>query len=301
MSGLARSTYYRLLSRPAHVTRPDLEPLVRRVWERTPNGCGHRKVRMCLVHEFGQRVSAKSVLRVMRRMGLRCVIRRPNSWSRYNSYRGESGAPVRVVAARLRRCGPVHETGHRRDRVQGRQLQGVPGPRLRHGQQGNRRLGHVRRTGPGPAEAAARPARRPPAPGRPARPALRHGMAVPAPLVARGTRTARHTPVHEPQGQLPGQRRHRAGVRPSQGRVLPRAQLRFVRTVRSRAQRLHRALEHPTTPGTTRRTHPGGIPGHVPHGPSERTILINNVQQTGRSSQWWAPLRIHIMIADERS
>lgn len=60
VSGLARSTYCRLLSRPAHVTRPDLEPLVRRVWERTPNGCGHRQVRMCLVHEFGQRVSAKS-------------------------------------------------------------------------------------------------------------------------------------------------------------------------------------------------------------------------------------------------
>lgn len=94
VSGLARSTYYRLLSRPAHVTRPDLEPLVRRVWERTPNGCGHRQVRMCLVHEFGQRVSAKSVLRVMRRMGLRCAIRRPNPWRRYNSYRGESGAPV---------------------------------------------------------------------------------------------------------------------------------------------------------------------------------------------------------------
>ena len=27
--------------------------MVQEIWERTPNGCGHRQVRMCLVHEFG--------------------------------------------------------------------------------------------------------------------------------------------------------------------------------------------------------------------------------------------------------
>ena len=45
------------------MTRADLEPLVGEIWGRTPNGCGHRQVRLCLVHEFGRRVSAKSVLR----------------------------------------------------------------------------------------------------------------------------------------------------------------------------------------------------------------------------------------------
>ena len=47
-------------------------------------------------------------------------------------------------------------------------------------------------------------------------------MVVPAPMVEEGARTPRHPPVHEPQGQLPGQRRRRAGVRPLEGRVLPR-------------------------------------------------------------------------------
>lgn len=83
-----------------HVTRPDVEPLVREVFARTPNGCGHRQVLMALRHEFGVAISAKSVLRVMRRLGLRCAIRRANPWRRYSSYRGESGPRVANVLAR---------------------------------------------------------------------------------------------------------------------------------------------------------------------------------------------------------
>ena len=82
------------------MTRADLEPLVREIWGRTANGCGHRQVRMCLVHEFGRRVSAKSVLRVMRRMGLRCRIRAANPWRRYSSYRGETGGHVHNLLKR---------------------------------------------------------------------------------------------------------------------------------------------------------------------------------------------------------
>ena len=48
----------------------------------------------------------------------------------------------------------------------------------------------------------------------------------------------------------------RAGLRPLEGRVLPRPRVRLV----------HRALEHQTTPATTRGTHPGGVPEHVPRG-----------------------------------
>ena len=70
-AGLAKSTYYHLLSHPAAVTRPDIEPMVAEIFARTPNGCGHRQIRMCLVHEFGVRVSHKSVLKVMRRMAFR--------------------------------------------------------------------------------------------------------------------------------------------------------------------------------------------------------------------------------------
>jgi hypothetical protein len=79
------------LSHPAHETRPDLDPMVAEIWERTANGCGHRQIHMCLVHEFGRKVSARSVLRVMRRMGLRCPIRARNPWRGYSSYRGDAG------------------------------------------------------------------------------------------------------------------------------------------------------------------------------------------------------------------
>ena len=91
-------------------------------------------------------------------------------------------------------------------------------------------------------------------------------MAVPAPVVAGRARTPRHPSVHEPQGQLPGQRGDRAGVRPPEGRVLPRPRVRLVRAVQARAGRVHRALEHQTAPDTTRGTHPGGVPEHVPRG-----------------------------------
>lgn len=91
----------RHLSHPEHVTRADLEPLIAAVWGRTANGCGHRQIHMCLVHEFGRRVSAKTVLRVMRRMGLKCRIRAANPWRKYSSYRGEDGERVPNL---LKRC-----------------------------------------------------------------------------------------------------------------------------------------------------------------------------------------------------
>ena len=80
IAGLARSTYFYHLSHPGHATRPDFEPMVREIWARTANRCGHRQIHMCLANEFGRKVSAKSVLKVMRRMGLRCGIRKANPW-----------------------------------------------------------------------------------------------------------------------------------------------------------------------------------------------------------------------------
>lgn len=55
---------------------------------------------MCLVHEFGTRISAKTVPGVMRRMGLRCAIRSRNPWRRYGSYRGETGDHVHNLLKR---------------------------------------------------------------------------------------------------------------------------------------------------------------------------------------------------------
>lgn len=109
---MARSAYYRHLSHPEHVTRADLEPLIAAVWGRTANGCGHRQIHMCLVHEFGRRVSAKTVLRVMRRMGLKCRIRAANPWRKYSSYRGEDGERVPNLLKRdFRADGPFAKLG----------------------------------------------------------------------------------------------------------------------------------------------------------------------------------------------
>lgn len=159
-AGLAKSTYYHLLSHPAAVTRPDIEPMVAEIFARTPNGCGHRQIRMCLVHEFGVRVSHKSVLKVMRRMGLECRIRRPNPYRKYSSYRGRDGREGGEPAEpRLHGRPAVGEAGHGRHRVQGRRRQGVSGSRIRHGIQGDRGLGRQPASRHGPAAAPARHAR----------------------------------------------------------------------------------------------------------------------------------------------
>ena len=184
IAGLPRSTYFYHLAHPARTTRPGLEPLVREIRGRTANGCGHRQVRMCLVHEFGQKVSAKSVLRVMRRMGLRCAIRSRNPWRRYSSYRGETGDRVRNLLKRdFTADRPFARLGTDVTEFRVAGSKAYLAPRVRHGQQGDRGLGREPRSGPRAAEAPARHARGAPARRRGAGPALGHGMAVPAPMV----------------------------------------------------------------------------------------------------------------------
>ena len=46
---------------------------------------------MCLRAELGERIADKTVLKVMREMGVRCGIRRETDCHRYNSYRGVVG------------------------------------------------------------------------------------------------------------------------------------------------------------------------------------------------------------------
>ncbi|WP_374938219.1 IS3 family transposase, partial [Collinsella intestinalis] len=58
---------------------------------RLPNGVGHRQIAMELRAVDGERVADKTVLKMMREMGLRCGIRRETDYHRYNSYRGVVG------------------------------------------------------------------------------------------------------------------------------------------------------------------------------------------------------------------
>lgn len=86
------STYHSNRRRPPKgPTRPELREAVAEVFSRTPNGCGHRQIAMCLRAERGASIADKMVLRMMREMGIRCAIRRERPCRRYSSYRGAVG------------------------------------------------------------------------------------------------------------------------------------------------------------------------------------------------------------------
>ena len=100
-SGLPRSTYYYALSHPATPTRPELRGAVAEIFSRTANGCGHnRQVAMCLRAELGARVADKTVLKMMREMGIRCGIRRETDYHKYNSHKGVVGETFEDVIGR---------------------------------------------------------------------------------------------------------------------------------------------------------------------------------------------------------
>ena len=52
---------------------------------------------MCLRAEEGERIADKTVLKMMREMGLRCGIRRETKYHRYNSYKGDVGQSFKNI------------------------------------------------------------------------------------------------------------------------------------------------------------------------------------------------------------
>ncbi len=74
---------------------------------------------MCLRAELGAVVADKTVLKMMREMGIRCGIRRRGYRRRYSSYRGLVGTVRERHREGLRRRGAMAEDRHRRHRVQG--------------------------------------------------------------------------------------------------------------------------------------------------------------------------------------
>ena len=89
VAGLARSTFF---YRQAQLRRPDpkaaLKAAVTSAFENNHRRYGHRRVHRVLV-EAGWRVAKKTVLAVMRELGLACAVRRRR---RYVSYQGQVGA-----------------------------------------------------------------------------------------------------------------------------------------------------------------------------------------------------------------
>ena len=112
VAGLARSSYYYALAHPQQPTRAQLHPKVAQIVSRTPNGCGHRQVAMCLRTEDGERIADKTVLKMMREMGLRCGIRRERAYHRYNSYKGDVGHSFKNIIGRdFKATGPWQKLG----------------------------------------------------------------------------------------------------------------------------------------------------------------------------------------------
>ena len=112
VAGLARSSYYYALAHPKGVTRAQLRPKVAQIFSRTPNGCGHRQVAMCLRAEDGERIADKTVLKMMREMGLRCGIRRERVYHRYNSYKGDVGQSfANIIGRDFKATGPWQKLG----------------------------------------------------------------------------------------------------------------------------------------------------------------------------------------------
>ena len=111
-SGLARSTYFYSLAHPARATRPELRDRVREIFRSEANGLGHRQIAMRLRGEDGARVADKTVLKMMRELGLRCGIRKETDYHRYNSYRGEVGEAFgNLIDRDFRADGPWQKMG----------------------------------------------------------------------------------------------------------------------------------------------------------------------------------------------
>ncbi|WP_204562779.1 IS3 family transposase, partial [Collinsella tanakaei] len=80
--------------------RPELRGRVAEIFGGLPNGVGHRQIAMELRAVDGARIADKTVLKMMREMGLRCGIRRETDYHRYNPYRGVVGETFGNVLGR---------------------------------------------------------------------------------------------------------------------------------------------------------------------------------------------------------
>jgi putative transposase len=88
IADLPRSTFYDHRNRLRHADRhAELKEAIRETFEDAKGAYGHRRI-LAVLRRQGRRVSKKTVLTLMRTLGLRCLVRRRK---RYNSFRGEVG------------------------------------------------------------------------------------------------------------------------------------------------------------------------------------------------------------------
>ena len=240
-TGLARSSYYYAMAHPKQPTRPELWEKVAEVFSRTPNGCGHRQIAMCLRAEDGVAIAEKTVLKIMSEMGIRCGIRKETDYHRYSSYRGLVGKTFENLIGRdFKADAPWQKMGT--DVTEFKQAWGKAyfAPVYDFGSK--EIVAWSTSMSPNMAQQFdvldQLVARMPDG-----------GVAVPERRLGGQAGGRGYRAKHVAQGQLHRQRRHRAGLRPYQGRVLPRAELRELRGVQGEARGVHRPLEHEAKAG----------------------------------------------------
>lgn len=196
-AGLPRSTYYYALAHPKAPTRPDLWDRIVEIFSRSPNGCGHRQIAMCLRAEDGAVVADKTVLKAMAEFGISCGIRSETDYHRYNSYKGVVGRTFENVLGRdFSADGPWRKLGTDVTEFSrsGGKAYFVPA------YEGDSGLVHLPISGHGPADGDARHADPEDPRGRPSDHAVGHGVAVPARRVLRQDRGGGHRPEHVEEG-----------------------------------------------------------------------------------------------------
>ena len=209
----------------------------------------------------GERVADKTVLKMMREMGLRCGIRHETDYRRYNSYRGVVGETFENVLGRdFAADGPWRKMGT-----------DVTEFKLSFGRAylapvydfGSREIvAHSISTHPDLAQqeemlamlAEAKPAWSEPIMQMDMGWQYQHAEFVAA-LKGMGVVQSMSR-----KGNCLGQRMHGGDVRPPEGRVPPRARLGHVRGVQGGPGGLHPPLEQREAPGQAEGPDPGGVP-----------------------------------------
>ena len=248
-AGLPRSTYYRARSHPPRPTRPELWEKVAEVFSRTANGCGHRQVAMALRAEEDVAIADKTALKIMHEMGISCGIRRESDYHRYNSFKGVVGRAFDNVLDRdFSADEPWQKLGTDVTEFKAPWGRAYFAPAYDFGSKEIVSWSISRSANMAQQKEMLEGllAKMPEA----ASPVMHSdmGCSTSTTVIARRSRRRASSRACR-ERQLHRQRRDRAGLRPYQGRVLPRAELRELRGVQGEARGVHRPLEHEAKAG----------------------------------------------------
>lgn len=220
------------------------------IFSRTADGCGRRQVAMCLRAGPGARIADKTVLKMMREMGVRCGIRRETDCHRYGSCRGAAGETSGSVIGRdFAADGPWQKMGT--DATGFKQPWGRACFAPVHDFGSEEMVAWSASASPDMARQAELLDRLLAKMPEGATPALHGDMGRQHRHAAWCGRLGgrRDRPEHVQKGQLHRQRRHRAGLRPHEGRVLPGKGMARLRVLQGGPGRVRRPLEHEAKAG----------------------------------------------------